>query len=243
MCGRCCQDTAVPLTVNEAISWLEDDGKVDLYVEADPWPVEPASDNLRAAHRKRRSFQAPCGTSNARITVILVASFAGPCKNLNQEDMRCRIYERRPLVCAIYPTEISPFIQLDPANKRCPPEAWGAGDAILQDAILHALIEKSRQTDRDDAMLKSLLCSEMKVDVAAVAGEGFIAYERDPEQLLAALRHARAVDPANLPVVKPWILYSKVAEKIQSLGAQGFQISNEKRPGDAYTFLWAQTKN
>jgi Fe-S-cluster containining protein len=238
MCGRCCTDTAVPLTVDESISWLEDDGKVDLYVEADPWPVEPPSDNLRAAHRKRRSFQVPCGCSSARITVILVASFVGPCKNL-EPDMRCRIYARRPLVCAIYPTEISPFIQLDPANKRCPPEAWATGDAILNDAILHALVEKSKQTDRDDAPLKSLLCSELNMDVAAIAGEGFIAYERDPQQLLAALRHARAADPATLPVVKPWILYSKAPEQIQALGAQGFQISNEKRPGDAYTFLRA----
>jgi hypothetical protein len=234
-------DTAVPLTVDESISWLEDNGKVDLYIEADPSPGEPPGDNLRAAHRKRRSFQAPCGSSTIRISAILVASFAGPCKNLDQ-NMRCRIYETRPLVCAIYPAEISPFIPLDPANKRCPPEAWGTGETLLNDAILHALIEESRQIDRDDAPLKSLLCSELNMDVAAIAGEGFIAYERDPKQLLAALRHARAADPASLPVVKPWIIYSKVPEQIQALGSQGFQISNEKRPGDTYTFLWSPTR-
>jgi hypothetical protein len=99
----------------------------------------------------------------------------------------------------------------------------------------------SRQTDQDDAPSKSLLCSELNIDVAAIAGEGFIAYERDPKQLLTALRRARAADAASLPVVKPWILYSKVPEQIQVLGSQGFAISDEKRPGDAYTFLWART--
>jgi Fe-S-cluster containining protein len=241
MCGRCCHDNAVPLTIAESISWLEDNGKVDLYVEADPWPVEPSSDNRRAAHRKRRSFQAPCGSSTARITVILVASFSGPCKNLGP-DMRCRIYATRPLVCAIYPSEISPFIQLDTASKRCPPEAWGVGETILNDAIVHALVETSRQTDQDDAPLKSLLCSELNIDVAAIAGEGFIVYERDPKHLLEALRHARAADPATLPVVKPWIFYSKVPEQIEWLGSHGFEGNHEKRSDHAYTFLWSQAR-
>ena len=246
ICGRCCHDTAVPLTIDEAISWLAGDGTVGLYVEADPWPVEPHAGDLHAAHRKRRSFQAPCGSSNARITVILVASFTGPCKNLGS-DMRCRIYKTRPLVCAIYPTEINPFIQLEAANKQCPPDAWGVGDTILKDgkvadAILQALVEKSKQTDQDDAPFKSLLCSQLNIDIAAIAGEGFTAYEPDPKHLLAALRHARAADPATLPLAKPWIFYSKVPEQIQSLASQGFEITREKRPGDAYTFLWAPAR-
>ncbi|WP_367889644.1 YkgJ family cysteine cluster protein [Burkholderia sp. L27(2015)] len=41
--------------------------------------------------------------------------------------MRCGIYEQRPLVCRIYPAEISPFVELTPMHKACPPDAWTPG--------------------------------------------------------------------------------------------------------------------
>ncbi len=130
MCGRCCYNHSIPLTVDEAISWLEDDGEVHVYCEADLWPREPPREDLRAAHRKRRSFAAFSGSSRVRVTALLVAIVSGPCKNLG-EDLKCRIYERRPLVCRIYPAEVNPFIQLNAASKACPPEAWVSGNTLV----------------------------------------------------------------------------------------------------------------
>ena len=36
------------------------------------------------------------------------------------EDMKCKIYERRPLVCRIYPAEMSPLITFDMLRKALP---------------------------------------------------------------------------------------------------------------------------
>lgn len=188
MCGRCCQNHSIPLTLDEAISWLEDDGRVAIFCEADLWLSEPPKENLRAAHKRKRSFAVSCGSSRVRVTAILVAITSGACKNLD-EDLKCRIYERRPLVCRIYPAEISPFIQLNTASKACPPEAWASGTALLPDAQL--LVEKSRQMDPDDVPQKELLCSYLGIDVAAVAGEGFVTHEPDRGAFLNMLRKTR----------------------------------------------------
>ena len=130
MCGNCCHDLRLPLTVAEALAWLGRGNEVQILCEALPWPEEPAADNLQAAHKRRRSFAAMSGSLPTRIVVILTGAFVGPCPNL-QADMRCRIYEERPFVCRIYPAEINPFIELVPANKGCPPEAWTPGLAPL----------------------------------------------------------------------------------------------------------------
>ena len=201
-CGRCCQNLNLPLTWDEATAWLIDGGKVDLYCEADLWPSEPAPDDLRACHRKRRSFAAVCGATRLRITAIFVAAVEGPCRNL-RPDFTCGIYDRRPLVCRIYPAEINPFIQLDPARKACPPEAWDTSEVFsFQD-----LVERSRQTDQYDTPQKDLLCRLTRIDIAALHGEGFVKHSLDPAVLLQALKHVRG---ANLQVFgePTWRLYS-----------------------------------
>ncbi|HMD72294.1 MAG TPA: YkgJ family cysteine cluster protein [Steroidobacteraceae bacterium] len=66
-----------------------------------------------------------------RVIVILAAYFSGACPNL-AADAHCKIYQRRPLVCRIYPAEINPFILLKPGNKACPPEAWNATGSLLE---------------------------------------------------------------------------------------------------------------
>src|SRR5580692_6123246 len=148
MCGKCCYGLRLPLTVAEALAWMGRGNEVQILCEALPWPEEPAADNLQAAHKRRRSFAAMSGSLPTRIVVILTGAFAGPCPNL-QADMRCGIYEERPLVCRIYPAEINPFIQLEPAAKGCPPEAWTPGLAPLMragqlvDATTADLIERS----------------------------------------------------------------------------------------------------
>lgn len=197
MCGNCCHDLRLPLTVTEALAWLERGNEVQLLCEALPWPEEPAADNLLAAHKRRRSFAALSGSLPARIVVILTGAFVGPCPNL-QADMRCGIYEERPFVCRIYPAEINPFIELEPASKGCPPEAWTPGLAPLVragrlvDAATVALTEKSRAADAADAPLKQRLCARLGIDAAALANEGFVVHSPVREVLLAALRKVSA---------------------------------------------------
>jgi Fe-S-cluster containining protein len=234
MCGRCCQNHSIPLTLDEAICWLEDGGKVGIFCEADLWLSEPPKENLRAAHRRKRSFAVSCGSSRARVTAIFVAITSGACKNLD-EDLKCRIYERRPLVCRIYPAEISPFIQLNPASKACPPEAWGSGNALIADVQL--LVEKSRQVDRNDVPQKELLCGYLGIDVAAVAGEGFVTYEPDRGTFLNMLRRARLADPEIPGNGRAWRLYSPSLTTTESLRSAGVEMIMKKRPDDTYSFF------
>jgi Fe-S-cluster containining protein len=129
-CGKCCRDTKVPLTVSEAIEWLNRGDEVQLLCEASPWP-EALDREPRAAHFKRRSFPVMSGSMPTRVVVMLVANIVGACPNL-LPNMRCGIYEDRPLVCRIYPAEINPFVALKAENKACPPEAWANVQPVLQ---------------------------------------------------------------------------------------------------------------
>ena len=110
MCGKCCHDLRLPLTVTEAVAWLERGNNVQILCEALPWPEEPPAENRLATHKRRRSFASMSGSLPTRVLVTLAAVYAGPCPNL-RPDMRCAIYEQRPLVCRIYPAEINPFIE------------------------------------------------------------------------------------------------------------------------------------
>jgi Fe-S-cluster containining protein len=193
MCGKCCHDLRLPLTLAEALAWLQRGNEVQILCEALPWPDEPAADNPQGAYKRRRSFAAMSGSLPTRVVVILTGAFAGACPNL-QADMRCGIYEERPLVCRIYPAEINPFIELTPANKGCPPEAWTPGLAPLMrggqlvDAATAELIHQSRAADAQDAPAKQTLCALLGIDVAALANEGFVVHTPPREALLAALQ-------------------------------------------------------
>jgi hypothetical protein len=89
-------------------------------------------------------------------------------------DMRCGIYEQRPLVCRIYPAEINPFIELTPMRKACPPEAWTPGlppllrAGKLVGASILPLIQKSRDADANDVPIKQQVCALLGIDRAAV---------------------------------------------------------------------------
>ncbi len=176
-----------------------------------------------------------------RVTAIFVGLVSGACKNLG-EDLKCRIYETRPLVCRIYPAEINPLIQLNTARKACPPEAWASGAAMVSegrivDPALQSLVEKSRQIDQDDVPQKAALCSYLGIDVAALAGEGFATYEPDRNLLRDALQKARAADTQILQNDRAWHLYSPSLMITESLRAMGAEIVAKKRPGDMYSFL------
>lgn len=243
MCGRCCHNHSLPLTLDEAIAWLEDGGKVVIFCEAVPCCEEPSQNDPCTVHQKNRSFPVSCGASNAFVIAILVAVVSGACKNLG-EDSKCRIYERRPLVCRIYPAEISPFIQLNINAKACPPESWLSDKVLLSDGAvidpdLQSLIERSRQTDYREAHRKGMLCHDLNLDVAAVKNEGFVAHEPDCATLLHALRKARNADPATLPDNRPWRLFSNASQTLESLQAKGMAIVSEKSADDRFIYLHA----
>jgi Fe-S-cluster containining protein len=238
LCGRCCKNLSLPLTLDEAIAWLEDDGQVAIFCEAYPFqPPEPGQIDLRAEHRRKRSFAVRCGSSQARVTAIFVAVISGACRHLS-EDLKCNIYDRRPLVCRIYPAEISPFVQFDTAAKACPPEAWLAGEPLVTRRV-QRLAEESRQTDRDDVPQKSVICSELKMSVAAVADEGYAAYYPEGGLLLDVIKRARATNTASSGNGGQWRIHSPREKTITALQASGLEVISAKGPADAYSFLYA----
>jgi hypothetical protein len=144
--------------------------------------------------------------------------------------MRCAIYERRPLVCRNYPAEINPFIQLDPAKKACPPEAWTEDQPLLlrDGRVMSDHIRQNSQLARDtealDVQVKRRLCSALNVNAAALANEGFVVYSPQRAVLLTALRRAIEDGGDQMPE-GGWRYISNRFETIASLeisGAEGF---------------------
>jgi Fe-S-cluster containining protein len=232
-CGKCCRNLKLPLTVNEAVDWLTAGCEVQVICEAVPWPEEPSADDLKAAYRRRRSFATMSGSSPTRVVVIFAANLAGACPNL-QADMRCGIYERRPLVCRIYPVEVNPFARLEPAMKACPPEAWSSDRPLLQrdgralDELVRRNIQQWRDTDVHDVEIKRRLCAALDLNCAAVADEGFVVYSPDKAAFLAALTRAahpddRAIDHGR------WHFVSHRPGTIDSLEASGAIVSPVRR--------------
>ena len=240
MCGKCCHNLRLPLTVSEAIAWLKRGHDVQLFVEALPWPEEPPEDNLVAAHKRRRSFAATSGSLPVRVVVVIVAAFDGPCPNL-LEDMRCGAYESRPLVCRIYPAEINPFISMDPAQKACPPEAWtGASSPLLRqgqivDAQIAALVAESRNTDAADVWAKAALCTTLGISSAALSNEGFVVHTPDRSSLLSALESAQMVKTAT---ASSWQFVSNRSETANALDSVDAVVSRTSAwEAEGATFL------
>ncbi|KAA0971442.1 YkgJ family cysteine cluster protein [Pseudomonas sp. ANT_H12B] len=181
-CGKCCTDHHVPLTLAEARMWASDGGQVIVLVEGFlanglGLPVQ------QREHAERRSVVVRSGASEAYVAITFAAYNVGPCRNLDQDNL-CRIYERRPLVCRIYPMEINPHIPLNTAVKECPPESWEKGPDLiiggeLVDQELVGLIQRSRQADRDDIQTKDAICALLGIRTTALKGDGFTAYLPD----------------------------------------------------------------
>jgi Fe-S-cluster containining protein len=237
-CGQCCRDTKIPLTVAEAIDWLNRGHDVQLLCEASPWPAaldrEP-----RALHFKRRSFAVTSGSMPTRVVVMLVANVVGACPNL-LPDKRCRIYEDRPLVCRIYPAEINPFVALKRENKACPPEAWTQDQPLLQrggllmDEAIEQDIESSRAADALDADLKRRLCLALNVVNTALVHEAVLVYSPKAETLLSALAFAIATDSAHKPAAQ-WRFVSDQPETLVTLTKNG-GIAFHLRDAEAASF-------
>lgn len=241
LCGACCHDHNLPLTLTEAIGWLEEGGEVGVLCEAAAWAAQPPPDDRRAAYRLMRSFPASTGTCPLRVSVLLVAMIAGPCHHLSA-DLRCGIYERRPLSCRIYPAELNPFIELDPAGKSCPPEAWTQGPpltagGVVVDAETQALIERRHQADCEDAPRKELLCRLLGLEVTAVAEEGYAVYAPQREALLDALRAARDTGAGATATPTSWRLVTASVDTVARLHALGARFVDALRPDDPFQFV------
>lgn len=226
-CGKCCTDHHVPLTLSEASQWAADGGAVIILAEGfleDGYGVP----ELQRMHAQRRSCQVPSGTAQVYVAITFAAYNVGPCRNLDAENL-CRIYERRPLVCRIYPMEINPHIPLRPEAKGCPPSAWEHGPDLivggnLVDTQVMALIEQSRQADRNEVAAKDAICKLLGIRTTALKGDGFTAYLPDMQAFAAATQ--QIADSGTLPalsVESGWGFHvsgDEIANTLQRAGVQ-----------------------
>ncbi|MHC8352805.1 YkgJ family cysteine cluster protein [Pseudomonas sp. RT4P38] len=223
-CGKCCNDHHVPLTLSEARMWAADGGQVIVLVEGFlgnglGLPMQ------QREHAERRSVRVRSGATVAYLAITFAAYNIGPCRNLDEDNL-CRIYERRPLVCRIYPMEINPHIPLNTSVKECPPESWEKGPDLivggeLVDQELVGLIQRSRQADRDDIRTKDAICALLGIRTTALKGDGFTAYLPDMTTF------ARVIDQvAAQPLAEShadWLFHvsgEDIAGHVQAAGAQ-----------------------
>ena len=221
-CGKCCTDHHVPLTLEETRMWAADGGSVIVLVEGFLANGLGLPQTQRE-HAERRSVVVPSGSAEAFVAITFAAYNPGRCRNLDDDNL-CRIYERRPLVCRIYPMEINPHIPLNPAAKECPPQSWEQGPALivegeLADQELAQLILRSRQADRDDVQTKEAVCALLGIRTTALKGDGFTAYLPD----MAALAQAIALAADQPRVANEWVFHVSgidIAEQLLDAGAQ-----------------------
>lgn len=223
-CGKCCTGHHLPLTLDESRRWAHAGGQVVILIESfvTDGPGMPAD---QREHALRRSLNVPSGTGEMRVSVTFAAFNPGRCFNLNDDNL-CTIYESRPLVCRIYPAEINPHLPLRPEAKDCPPEAWEQGPVLIHgsvpvDAELTALIEASRQADRDDIAAKVAICQALGITTSALKGSGFTAWLPDMAALSTALE--------QLPTLQatPWTVHMPDPALADSLGAHGLLTTAE----------------
>jgi Fe-S-cluster containining protein len=232
-CGKCCSDHHVPLTLSEARHWAEDGGQLivllEAFLENGPGLHSLNLSHAQQEHARRRSLPVLCGSAPAYVSITFAAYNVGPCRNLNA-DNRCGIYAERPLVCRIYPMEINPHIPLRPDMKDCPTEAWATGPALiaggqLVDAPLAALIERSRQADRDDIAAKAQVCAQLGIHTAALKGDGFTTYLPPPAAFLAALREVDTMPILANNLSTRWDLHVPDEDLARRLAETGAMIA------------------
>jgi Fe-S-cluster containining protein len=235
-CGKCCTDHHVPLTLAEARMWAGDGGQVIVLVEAflGNGLGLPAQ---QREHAERRSLVVRSGTTEAHVAITFAAYNVGRCRNLDEENL-CRIYERRPLVCRIYPAEINPHIPLNPAAKDCPPESWQQGPLLiaggeLVDQELLELIQRSRQADRDDIRIKDAICAALGIRTTALKGDGFTAYLPQMDAFATVIDQVSA-EPLS-EASSEWLFHLSGDDVAGQLVAAGAQVVTE--PAQTYAFI------
>jgi len=228
-CGACCRGRFVPLTLNEAVTWLKRGHGVAVMLEAFDESLWPDG-SPEFTYNVGRSAAVPCASGTLRVTVILAANALPECPNLQQDGL-CGIYLERPLVCRIYPMEINPFIRLEPAAKDCPPESWEQGTLLASDQGLATLVQQSRQADRDDALRKVALCESLGLTVAGWKGNGLVIHQPSVEDLLAACEN---IDQNAVPASQAWQIRADDASLVQYLKDHALPLADPAT--DSYIF-------
>lgn len=222
-CGACCRGRFVPLTLDEARAWLGRGHAVAVLLEAfdeTVWtPDAPAY-----TYNLHRSAPVQCGSATVHVVAILAANALPECPNL-QSDGLCSIYAERPLVCRIYPQEISPFIALQPTNKDCPPESWEHGGLIASDQPLAAHVEQSRLADREDASAKVALCEALGLTTAAWKSNGLAIYQPPQADLLAAMDRLQPGAQSRLP----WRIQARDSQLRSYLQSQSAALDDREQ--------------
>jgi hypothetical protein len=122
--------------------------------------------------------------------------------------------------------EINPHIPLRPENKDCPPEAWEQGPVLIHgtlpvDPTLLALVQASRQADRDDIAAKVAICEALGMTTSALKGNGFTAWLPDMAAFAGALAQASSGNGAE------WMLHVEQPELVNELQGRGLQTTAE----------------
>jgi len=216
--------------------WAADGGQVIVLVEAflgNGLGLPMA----QREHAERRSVRVRSGSTDAHVAITFAAYNVGPCRNLD-EDKLCRIYERRPLVCRIYPAEINPHIPLNPAAKDCPPESWEQGPLLiaggeLVDQELIELIQRSRQADRDDIQSKDAICALLGIRTTALKGDGFTAYL--PNMSAFAAMIDQVSEQPLTTASSEWLFHLSGEDVTGQVVAAGAQVVTE--PAQTYAFI------
>ncbi|MBI6796737.1 YkgJ family cysteine cluster protein [Pseudomonas syringae] len=237
-CGGCCTDHHVPLTLDEAAQWAADGGNVIVLTEAFLSNGYGVSET-QLTHASRRSAEVSTGSTTAFVAITFAAYNVGRCRNLDEKNL-CRIYERRPLVCRIYPMEINPHIPLRPENKGCPPESWEQGpDLIVNDRLvdrqLMDLIEQSRQADRDEIESKQLICQKLGIRTTALKGNGFVAYLPDMGAFAAAIEEIANPAQDERTQGSKWAFHVAGQHVLDTLQQEGAEVTD--RQPVSYLFI------
>lgn len=228
MCGRCCHGLRLPLSVDEAIDWIDRGGRVELLCDAGPVGHGKDYGPSRTSYQSSHTFAGVTGSLPIQVSVTLVATFSGACPFL-LPDMRCGNYVARPQVCRVYPAEANPFVTLDPAAKACPSEAWEPSQPVLLrnyrvvEPAIRTAIAGMRQAGPHDVAAKALLCSLLNIDVVAFANEGLAVHAPDQAELRQALKVCRATTmPSGTPVA--WRIATNRSATMEMLESAGCTV-------------------
>ena len=146
------------------------------------------------------------------------------------------------MVCRIYPREINPHIPLDIAVKECPPQSWESGPDLivggtLVDQPLAELIQRSRQADRDDVLVKDAMCALLGIRTTALKGDGFTAYLPDMAEFATIFDELAG---QTLPEwASEWLFHvsgDDIAGQVQAAGAE---VTSETAQNYAFISLRA----
>lgn len=238
-CGRCCNSLRLPLSIREAILWLDNGGTVQLMCDAAPdLPVDEADTIGR--FRRERTFAADSLALPIRVRVNLVAVFTGPCPNLLPNNL-CGAYERRPATCRIYPAELRPDANIDPSARLCPPEAWSSDkallvgdDGVVVDQTVFDAVTLARAEGIADVPAKLRMAELLEVNVAALANEGFVIWDIEHGLLRLVLHEVIAASTLHATTDSSWTIATPTAAirgMIEAAGGAAADVQNLQTAG------------